>query len=208
MADIDPSDIECFPDADAFVRWLGAHDGGRDFVWLRFHKKQSGVSGISKDEAIDAALCQGWVDGQIGKGDETSWLVRFSPRKPRSKWSKINTERAERLVAEGRMRPAGLAEVEAAKADGRWDEAYAGQKSAELPDDLVEAIAANPAAQAMFDTLNSVNRYALYYRVTTAKKPETRQRRIADFVAMLARGDTIHPQKGDARPGQRRTKVK
>lgn len=191
---IPPEDIFAFPDLASFSAFLAKEHQRRTFVWLRFFKKASGIVSISKDDAIDEALCWGWIDGQLGKGDGTSWLVRFSPRKPGSKWSQINTERIDRLIFAGRMQKPGLVEVDAAKTDGRWADAYAGQKSAETPDDLMAAITANPAALTTFETLNKQNRYALFYRVTSVKKPETRAKRVAGFVEMLARGETLYPQ--------------
>jgi len=193
MAQPDLKDIESFATLPAFRDWLAVHHGTRQVVWLRFFKKGSGVASLNKQEAIDEALCWGWVDGQLGKGDEKSWLIRFSPRKPGSKWSKLNTERVERLMAEGRMQKAGIAEVAAARADGRWEAAYARQSEMEMPEDLMAAIAASPVAKAFYETLNKVNRFALYYRVTAAKKPENRTRKIGQFVAMLERHETIYP---------------
>ena len=141
---------------------------------------------------MDAALCFGWIDGLLNPGDEISWLIRFTPRRPKSKWSVINRERAEALVAAGRMRPAGLAEVEAAKADGRWADAYPPHSRAEPPPELQAALDASPKAAAFFATLKGANRYSLIYRVLDAKRPETRAKRIAQFVAMLERGETLH----------------
>ena len=150
---------------------------------------------LTYDQALEDAPCHGWIDGQARRRDEATYRQRFTPRRKRSAWSKRNTGIAERLHAEGRMHPAGQAEVERAKADGRWDAAYAGQASIEVPPDLAEALAAEPKAQAMFEALNSQNRYAVLYRITTAKRSDTRARRIAQFGAMLARGETVYPQK-------------
>jgi uncharacterized protein YdeI (YjbR/CyaY-like superfamily) len=147
---------------------------------------------VSKAEAIDAALCHGWIDGQLQPYDEACWLIRFTPRKRASKWSQKNRERAEQLIAERRMRPNGLAQVEAARADGRWDAAYASASRIEVPADLQAALDANPEAAAFFATLTGANRYAVLYRIGAVKKPETRARKIAQFVAMLARGETLH----------------
>lgn len=147
---------------------------------------------MSKQDAIDAALCHGWIDEQLDKYDDASWLVRFTPRSRASKWSEVNTTRALELIEAGRMRPDGLAEVEAAKADGRWEAAYAPASTAEPPPDLQAALDGSPIAAAFFATLRGANRYAILYRVGTAKKPETRAKRVADFVAMLERGETIH----------------
>jgi len=150
---------------------------------------------LSYDQALEEALCHGWIDGQVRRRDEATYRQRFTPRRKRSPWSKRNTGIAERLVAEGRMHPAGVAEMERAKEDGRWAAAYAGPASIEVPDDLAAALAAEPKAQAMFGRLSSQNRYAVLLRVTTAKRADTRARRIETFVEMLARGDTIYPQK-------------
>lgn len=147
------------------------------------------------DQALDEALCHGWVDGQVRRRDEATYLQRFTPRRSRSTWSKRNVGIIERLHAEGRMHPAGVAEVERAKADGRWDAAYDGSATMAVPADLTAAFAAEPKAQAMFDVLTSRNRYAILHRITTAKRPETRARRIDQFVAMLARGETLYPQR-------------
>ena len=184
--------ILSFADEAAFDAWLAAEGPSSGGIWLKLAKKESGLAGVSKTEAIDAALCHGWIDGQLDKYDEKSWLIRFTPRKPRSKWSEVNARRAEALVAAGRMRPAGLAEMEAAKADGRWQAAYAPQSRAEVPADLQVALEANPVAATFFATLKGANRYAILYRIGAVKKPETRARKIAQFVAMLERGQTVH----------------
>ena len=150
---------------------------------------------LTYDQALEEALCHGWIDGQVGRRDEATYRQRFTPRRPRSTWSKRNAGIAERLLAEGRMHPAGTAELERAKADGRWDAAYAGPAGIEVPPDLAAALAAEPKAQAMFEALSRQNRYAVLYRIVTAKLADTRARRIEQFVAMLARGETVHPQK-------------
>ena len=181
-----------FPDRAALEAWLAAEGRESAGIWLRLAKKGSSRAGVLRAEAIDAALCFGWIDGQLDKYDEESWLIRFTPRRPRGKWSARNKARAEELIAEGRMRPRGLAEIEAAKADGRWDAAYAPQSEAEVPDDLKAALDASPKAAAFFATLKGANRYAILYRIGEAKKPETRAARIAKFVAMLERGETLH----------------
>lgn len=193
MAAPQPQDIAAFAALDDFREWLAENHARRSLLWLRLFKKGSGIPTIGKQEAIDEALCWGWVDGQLGKGDENSFLIRFTPRRPGSKWSMINTERIDRMMAEGRMQTPGLIEVEAAKADGRWQAAYAGQGDFTLPEDLMAAIGASEAAARRFTELNRQNRFALYYRLTTAKKPETRRKRIEDFVAMLERGETFYP---------------
>ena len=187
--------ILAFTDSDAFEIWLAAAPAGSPGLWVKFAKPSAGVASISKSEAIDVALCHGWIDGQLDKYDADFWLTRFTSRKKASKWSANNCKRVLALIETGRMRPAGLAEVEAAKADGRWQDAYAPQSEAEVPSDLAEALAANPAAERFFAMLTGVNRYAVLYRIADAKKPETRQARIEKFVDMLSRGETVYPQK-------------
>lgn len=184
--------ILSFEDQAAFERWLAAEPRTSKGLWLKIAKKGSGRDGLTKPEAIDAALCHGWIDGQLDKYDEASWLVRFTPRKRGSKWSQVNRARALELIEAGRVSPAGLAEIEAAKADGRWDAAYAPASRAEVPPDLQAALDRSPAAAAFFGTLTGANRYAILYRIGTAKKPDTRSKRVAQFVAMLERGETIH----------------
>ncbi len=184
------------PDATAWRDWLAEHHAESAAVWLVLAKK--GVTHptrLSNAEALEEALCHGWIDGQRKSRDDTTFLQRYSPRRPRSPWSARNVGIAERLIAEGRMHPAGLAEVERAKADGRWDDAYDGPADAKVPDDLAAAIAANPDAAAMFEVLTSQNRFALIHRTQQAKRPQTRARRIEQFVDMLARGETIYPQR-------------
>lgn len=183
------------PDAEAWRAWLQENHAKSPGVWLVQHKKGGSVTTLTYDQALEHALCFGWVDGQIGRRDGGSYVTRFTPRTPKSKWSKNNVVNVERLEEAGLMTDAGRAVVDAAKADGRWEQAYAGQATAELPADLAAAIAANPSAQEMFDLLTAVNRYAVIYRTNSAKKPETRAKKIADFVAMLARHETIYPQK-------------
>jgi len=182
-----------FADADAWARWLEAEGERADGVFLRVARRGSGIASVSSAEAIEVALCHGWIDGTVGKGDATHYRQRFTPRRARSKWSKVNRAKAEQLIADGRMRPAGLREVERAKADGRWDAAYDPQSSATVPDDLAAALAAEPGARAFFDALDSRNRYAILHRVHDAKKPETRARRIAKFAALCAAGERLHP---------------
>ena len=185
-----------FADAAEWEAWLGTQatggKGAATGVWLKIAKAGNDASRLTKAQAIDAALCHGWIDGQIDKWDEAWFLTRFTPRKRTSKWSENNRKRAEMLVAEGRVTAAGLKEIAAAKADGRWDAAYAPASTAEEPDDLRAALDAAPAARAFFDTLSGANRYAILYRVQTAKKAETRAARIAKFVGMCARGETVH----------------
>ncbi|MDP5228710.1 MULTISPECIES: YdeI/OmpD-associated family protein [Arthrobacter] len=183
------------PDAPAWRDWLAEHHAGSPGVWLVLHKKGGTVTELAFEQALDHALCFGWVDGQIGRRDEGSYRTRFTPRGPKSRWSKNNVANVQRLDAAGLMTDAGRAVVDAAKADGRWELAYSGQATAEVPEDLAAAIAAVPAAQAMFDVLTSVNRFALIYRVGTVKRAETRARKISEYVAMLARQETIYPQR-------------
>lgn len=183
-------------DAAAWRAWLGEHHDEQAGVWLVLAKKgTTKPTSLTYDEALEEALCHGWIDGQARRGDDVTYRQRFTPRRRRSQWSKRNVGLAERLNAEGRMHPAGVAEVERAQADGRWEAAYAGPASIEVPHDLAAALDAEPRAQELFDRLTRQNRYAILYRVTTAKRPETRAKRIAEFVAMLARGETPHPQK-------------
>ena len=184
---------------DEWDAWLAREQAESPGVWLKIAKKGGGASSPTYDQALDVALCWGWIDGQKAPLDGAHWLQRFTPRKPGSKWSKINTERAERLIAAGRMQPPGLRQVELAKADGRWQAAYAGQRVATVPPDLQLALDASPAASEMFGQLSSANRYAILYRVEDAKKPETRAARIRTFVAMLERGETLHPQQARTR---------
>lgn len=183
-------------DASAWREWLCRYHADADGVWLRLAKKsRTAPTSLTYDQALDEALCFGWIDGQIRRGDETSYPQRFTPRRARSVWSSRNASIAARLIADGRMHPAGLAEVERAKTDGRWEAAYDGQASMELPADLVAALASEPKALAMFEILTRQNRYAVLYRINGAKRIETRARRIEQFVAMLARGETIYPQR-------------
>jgi uncharacterized protein YdeI (YjbR/CyaY-like superfamily) len=181
-----------FFDAEAWEAWLATHGGKAAGIWLKIAKAGNSDSRLTKAQAIDGALCHGWIDGQIDKYDDAWFLTRFTPRKRASKWSENNRKRAEQLMADGRVAPAGLAEIEAAKADGRWDTAYAPASTAAEPEDLKTALDAVPAARAFFDALTGANRYAILYRVQTAKKPETRTARIEKFVGMCARGETVH----------------
>jgi uncharacterized protein YdeI (YjbR/CyaY-like superfamily) len=183
-------------DAAAWREWLGRHVADSTGVWLVLAKKgTTDPTSLTYDQALDEALCHGWIDGQVLRRDEATYQQRFTPRRARSKWSKRNVGIIERLVAEGRMHPSGLAEVERARADGRWDAAYAGPSSIEVPDDLTAALAAEPRARAWFDVLSAQNRYAVLYRIHDAKRPETRARRVQQLVAMLARDETPYPQR-------------
>ncbi|HXR88162.1 MAG TPA: YdeI/OmpD-associated family protein [Stellaceae bacterium] len=181
-----------FADRSSLERWIAAQPDDTAGVWIKFAKKGAISATLTKADAIDVALCHGWIDGKLEKYDDRHWLVRFTPRKSRSTWSALNRDQALTLIKEGRMRPAGLAQIEAARADGRWEGAYAPASRAEIPSDLEKALAKNPKASAFFATLNSRNRYAILYRIGAVKKAETRARKIAEFVAMLARGETIH----------------
>jgi uncharacterized protein YdeI (YjbR/CyaY-like superfamily) len=181
-----------FESPEAFEAWLAGHHATSRGVWLRFAKKDSGGVSINYKQALEVALCWGWIDGQAKRIDDRWYLQRFTPRSARSIWSKINCARVTELIAAGKMQPPGLAEIERAKADGRWDRAYDSPKNAAVPDDLAAALSRNRKAAAFFETLSSQNRYAILHRIQTAKKPETRQKRITEFVAMLARGETLH----------------
>lgn len=180
-----------FADAAAFEAWLDAHGADAPGIWLQMAKAASGIPSVTYAEAVEAALCHGWIDGQRKKVDGDWFVQRFTPRRQRSVWSKVNRDKATALIDAGRMRPAGLAEVERAKADGRWDAAYDSPRTATVPDDLAAALARDKRAKAAFDALDGRNRYAVLYRVQAAKRPETRARRIEQFVAMLARGETL-----------------
>ena len=181
-----------FRSARSFETWLRKNHASSEGVWLEIAKAGSAQATVSYAEAVEIALCYGWIDGQKKALDATHWLQRFTPRRARSMWSKVNRAKAEALVDSGRMQPAGQAEIDRAKADGRWDAAYDGARTAAVPADLQAALAAQPTAAAFFSTLDATNRYAVLWRVQTAKRPETRARRIEMLVAMLARGEKIH----------------
>lgn len=182
-----------FASPAAWEDWLEEHHEESNGLWLKIAKKASGIETVTHAQALEVALCFGWIDGQRDKLDEEWFLQRFTPRRARSNWSRINRDKVEALTAAGRMRPAGLREVERAKEDGRWDSAYEGQRTMTVPDDLQAALDANPAACEFFETLKGTNRYAVLYRVQDAKRPETRARRIEKFVAMLARCEKLYP---------------
>ena len=184
--------VMLFESQAAFEAWLASPPPDAKGAWLRVAKKNASFESLTKAEAIDAALCHGWIDGQLDKYDEQSWLIRFTPRKARSQWSQVNRARAEALIAEGRFLPSGLQQVDQARADGRWDKAYAPASKAQVPEDLQAALEASPAAATFFATLTGANRYAILYRIGAVKRPETRARKIADYVAMLERGETLH----------------
>jgi uncharacterized protein YdeI (YjbR/CyaY-like superfamily) len=184
--------IELFADPGELEAWLEKNHSSSAGIWLKIAKKGTEKRSVTYSEALELALCFGWIDSQKRGFDESYFLQRFTPRRPRGRWSKINREKAEAVIAAGQMRPAGLAEVNAAKADARWEAAYAGQRTAEIPDDLRRELDARPVAAEFFAGLDSANRYAVIYRLNDAKKPETRERRLRKFVAMLERGEKIH----------------
>jgi uncharacterized protein YdeI (YjbR/CyaY-like superfamily) len=185
--------VALFRDQDEWTSWLDSNHATAPGVWLRIAKKGSALVSVSISEALDAALCYGWIDGQRNSLDADSYLQKFTPRRKRSVWSKVNRENVARLIRSGAMRPGGLAAVEAAKADGRWERAYDSPRSSKVPADLQTALDESPQAKAFFETLKSNNRYAVLYRVQTAVRPETRARRIREFIAMLERGETRYP---------------
>jgi len=171
--------------------WMDEHAEESDGIWLKFAKKASGIKSVVYAEAVEIALCHGWIDGQVKRLDDHHYLQRFTPRRVRSKWSKINREKAEKLVTEGRMRPRGLREVDRAKEDGRWHDAYGSSTTATVPDDFQAALDAEPAAAEFFENLGSTKRYSFLYRIDDAKRPETRAKRIAEYVALLREGKTL-----------------
>jgi uncharacterized protein YdeI (YjbR/CyaY-like superfamily) len=190
MADELP--IHLFSRPAELETWLEENHDSSEGLWLKIAKKGAPETSVTYGEALELALCFGWIDSQKRGFDATHFLQRFTPRRPRGRWSKINREKAEALIEAGKIRPTGLAEVEAAKADGRWEAAYEGQRTAKVPPDLQRELDANPAAAEFFASLDSANRYAIVYRLDEAKKPETRERRLRKFVAMLERGEKIH----------------
>ncbi len=192
---IDPKKVHAFKDAASFYKWLAKHHDKDDEVWIKIHKLGSGLKSITPKEAIDVVLCWGWIDG-VRKGlDDRSFLQRYSPRSSKGTWSQINVDNVARLIKEGRMTVHGLKQVEAAKADGRWDRAYASGKDMKIPADLQAAIDAEPRARAMLAKLSAQNRFALAFRTHTMKTEAGRKKKIAAFVEMLKRGETIHPQR-------------
>jgi uncharacterized protein YdeI (YjbR/CyaY-like superfamily) len=184
--------VLAFPDGESFEKWLEQQPADAAGAWLKLSKKSASPRGLSKAEAVDAALCHGWIDGQLDKYDDSYWLVRFTPRKARSQWSEVNRRRANELLVQGRMRESGVAQINAAKANGRWETAYAPASSSKVPADLQHALDASPQAAKFFATLKGANRYAILYRIGSVKRAETRARKIAEYVAMLERGETIH----------------
>jgi uncharacterized protein YdeI (YjbR/CyaY-like superfamily) len=195
LTSTDPQ-VVSFPDQAAWRVWLTAHHGNvPEGVWLKIARKTKGaaVESVDYPQALEVALCFGWIDGQKKSLDEAHWLQRFTPRRSRSIWSKVNRAKAEALAAAGEMQPTGLAEMERAKADGRWDAAYDSPRTSTVPDDLAAALAANAVARDFFATLDSTNRFAILHRLQTAKKPETRARRLGQFVEMLTEHRTLYP---------------
>jgi uncharacterized protein YdeI (YjbR/CyaY-like superfamily) len=184
--------VEMFDTPRDWERWLKKHHTSSPGLWMRIAKKGAEIRSTTYDEAVELALCYGWIDGQKKSYDDASWIQKFTPRGPRSIWSKINREKVGRLIENGKMQPAGLAAVERAKANGQWEAAYESQSKASLPDDFHEALDRNPKAKKFFATLNSANRYAMFFRIQTAKKPETRARRIQQFVEMLERHEKLY----------------
>ena len=173
--------------------WLADNHASSDGVWLQFFKKGSGKKSITYAEAVEEALCYGWIDGQSKSYNDESWLQKFTPRRARSVWSKVNRERVERLIDAGKMKPAGLAQIEAAKLDGRWERAYDAPSTSAVPEDFLHELAKDEKAKAFFETLNKSNIYAITYRLQTAKKPETREKRMKAILDMLAKGEKFHP---------------
>ena len=185
-------EIGAFPSAKLWERWLAKNHAAAPGVWLRFFKKDSGVATVTYAEALDGALCHGWIDGQVRKHDEKSWLQKFTPRRPRSLWSKRNRDHVARLTAAGKMHKAGFRQVEAARADGRWDCAYDSPSKMTVPGDFLKAVAKNKKALAFFKSLNKTNVYSIAWRLQTAIKPETRAKRMQAILEMLARGKKFH----------------
>jgi uncharacterized protein YdeI (YjbR/CyaY-like superfamily) len=194
MSTKDPLPTLHFSSQAEWEAWLAKHGGDSPGLWLQLAKKASGIPSVTYEEALESALSYGWIDGQKATGDEGFWRQKFTPRGSRSRWSRINRDKATLLLAAGRMRPAGLRQVELAQADGRWDAAYDSQSQATIPDDLARELESHPAAAEFFSTLNSVNRYAILYRIQSARKLETRAQRIQRFIQMLENHERIYPQ--------------
>jgi uncharacterized protein YdeI (YjbR/CyaY-like superfamily) len=191
----DPDNLSTLPfeSQRSWEAWLKKHHTDTNGIWLKIGKKDTGISSVSYSEALDSAICYGWIDGQKAPFDDKYWLQKFTPRRAKSGWSRINCNKADSLIAKGKMKPAGMRQVELAKADGRWESAYDSQSKIEIPDDLQKKLDKNQKAKTFFATLNSVNRYAILYRIQTAKKPETRAARIQKFIEMLSKHQKIHP---------------
>lgn len=191
MATPQPGEIREFATPKGWEEWLSRNYTLQEGIWLKIAKKGTGVNTVTYLEALEIALCYGWIDGQIKSVDEIYFVQKFTPRRPKSIWSKINTERVERLIIEGRMKAPGFEQIEKAKADGRWDQAYGSSKTMKAPSDFLEALNENPAANEFYKTLNRSNLFAIYYRVETAKRPETRQKRINEIIQMLSEGKKL-----------------
>ncbi len=183
--------MQAFSSAEKFAEWLDKNHDQSDGIWLRFYKKASGVPTVVYSEAVDVALCYGWIDSQMKSLDEQSYIQKFTPRRAKSMWSKVNIEKVERLIKEGKMSAAGLAQIEAAKADGRWDKAYHSQSTFVMDEDFLRALTKQPKAQAFYDSLTKANKYAIYFRIHHTK-PEKRSAKISEMVAMLEAGKAIH----------------
>ena len=194
--------VKRFASRSAWEAWLARHHDTSAGVWLELAKQESGLKSVTRPDALEVALCYGWIDGQAASVDTKRWRQRFTPRRPRSKWSQINCAAVEQLHAEGRLAPAGIREMEAAKRDGRWSAAYASPRTMAVPEDLRAALQHHPRAERAFAQLDSQNRYAILYRLHDAKKSDTRERRLATFIGMLEAGETLHPKKS-ARPRHR-----
>ena len=200
--------VKPFKNQGAWEKWLATNHAKSAGIWMQIAKKASGIASVNYQEALDVALCYGWIDGQKQPYDDQSWLQRFTPRGPRSLWSKINTGKADALIKSGRMQPPGLAAIEAAKASGRWESAYQPSSATEVPPELKAALDEHPKAKAFFETLRGANRYALIFRVHTAKKPETRAKRVADFIDMLERGETVYDRQKALEAAKKKAKAK
>ncbi len=184
--------IMVFKTAQEWEKWMAKNYASSKGIWLQFYKKASGVPSVKYPEAVEVSLCYGWIDGQANKYDENSYLQRFTPRRPKSIWAKKNIERVTRLIASGRMKPSGLKEIEAAKADGRWEMAYDSPATMEIPNDFLKELSKNQKAKTFFGTLNKTNIYSITWRLQTAKKPETKQKRMKAIIEMLAKGQKFH----------------
>ncbi len=193
MKKADTLPIISFETQQDWERWLTEHHTEIEGLWLKIAKKEAGISSVNYAEALESAICYGWIDGQKASFDDKYWLQKFTPRRAKSIWSKVNCTKALALIAEGRMQPAGLRQVELAQADGRWEAAYESQSKITIPDDFQRELDNNPKAQAFFTTLNSVNRYAILFRIQTAKKPATRSARISTFIEMLSNNQKLYP---------------
>jgi uncharacterized protein YdeI (YjbR/CyaY-like superfamily) len=181
-----------FASLDEWRKWIAENHDKSNGVWLRFFKKDSGEKTVTYSEALEEALCYGWIDGQVNKFDDQSYIQRFTPRRPKSIWSKRNTEKAERLIREGKMKKAGMEQVELAKADGRWQQAYDSSTNMKLPEDFLQELSKNKKAKTFFEGLNKTNQYAIAWRLQTAKKPETREKRLKEILAMMREGKKFH----------------